>query len=104
VEHSTGNSKSNTLINNHLNGSVDGAKVAIDYQNSGQSVPLMEHSHQALDSNVPTWNMRIQVSEDGDMINAKSLPNTTQRALDVPTNQYEYYNEKGVYKTEVAGK
>ena len=104
VEHSTGNSKSNTIINNHLNGSVDGAKVAIDYQNSGQSVPLMEHSHQALDANVPTWNMRIQVSEDGDLINAKSLPNTTQRALDVPTNQYEYYNEKGVYKTEDAGK
>ena len=35
VEHSTGNSKSNTLVNNHLNGSVDGAKVAIDYKNSG---------------------------------------------------------------------
>ena len=104
VEHSTGNNTSNTLTTNHLNGSVDGAKVAIDYQNAGQSVPLMEHSHQALDSNVPTWNMRIQVSEDGDMINAKSLPNTTQRALDVPTNQYEYYNEKGVYKTEDAGK
>lgn len=104
VEHSTGNSKSNTLVNNHSNGYVDGAKVAIDYKNSGQSVPLMEHSHPPLDSNVSTWNMQVQVSEDGDMINAKSLPNTKQRALNISTNQYEYYNEKGIYKTENAGK
>jgi len=105
VEHSTGNNTSNTIVNDHKPQSVNsGSSIALDYEKSGEIIPYLDHSHQPITG---AWNERLEVSgqngEPGDMTTAKLLPNTIQRVLNVSTNQYEYYNEKGVYRTEPAG-
>ena len=105
VEHSTGNNTSNTIVNDHKPQSVNsGSSIALDYEKSGEIIPYLDHSHQPITG---AWNERLEVSgqngEPGDMTTAKLLPNTIQRVLNVSTNQYEYYNEKGVYRREPAG-
>jgi len=105
VEHSTGNHISNTMVNDHNPQTVNpGSSVALDYKKSGEIIPLLEHSHQPITG---AWNERLEVSgqngEPGDITTAKSFPNTIQRVLNVSTNQYEYYDEKGVYRKEDAG-
>ena len=108
VKHSTSNNTSNTLVNDHKEGSVNSlADIALDYLKLGQRIPFFEHSHSE-DINVPTWNMQLKVSgqngDPGDITTAKSFPNTIQRVFNVLTNKYEYYDDKGVYKTEDVGK
>ena len=105
VEHSTGNNTSNTIVNDHDPGAVSsGASIALNYEKSGEIIPHLEHSHQPITG---AWNERLEVSgrngEPGDMPTAKLFPNTIQRVLNVSTNQYEYYDEKGVYRKEDAG-
>lgn len=106
VNHSTEKSISNTLVNDHNPETVNsGSSIALDYKKSGETILLLEHSHQPITG---AWNERLVVSgqngEPGDMTTAKSFPNSIQRVLNVSTNQYEYYNEKGVYYKEDAGK
>lgn len=112
INHSKSKESSNTLINEHSDGHVSVAiDVALDYQKSGEKIPLLDHSHpipaDVVNSDIPTFNMSINVSggpDGGDTNTAKLFPKTTMRVLNVFANKYEYYNNNGVYKKQDAGK
>jgi len=107
INHSTSKETSNTIINQHNDQIVSvAANVALNYQNkSQQTINLLEHSHIIPNDylKIPTFNVDLSPSAD-DISTAKDLPNTTQRVLNVITNEYIYYDKNGIKNTESAGK